>query len=113
MGCEELTNALAVLLLVSFLFNVLLGCVRCRPDDDDLIGESLLRHDPFSMVNLSGEDDDVYLGPGVVRDPYAILPSDYHFPDVHGGGRRVEPVLSNTDAANSPPNGAVPSQSDV
>lgn len=116
MSCEDLTNVLAAVLFVSFLFNVVLATVvRCQDNYDDPIGESLLRDGELSMVNLNDSDeDDVVLGNnGVLLDPYAVLPPDYHFNHVRERDGAVESVLSRPHSSGAEPPRPVPSESNV
>lgn len=116
MSCEDVTNALAALLFVSFLVNVVLATViRCSDDYDDPIGESLLRDGQLSMVSLADSDEeDVFFNDrGVLRDPYSVLPPGYRVAHVRSRGGAVEPVLPGPDDANAAAAGAVPGNGDV
>jgi len=117
MACEDVTNALAALLLASFLLNVLLAtALRLTDDYDDPIGESLLLRDTeLSVISLADSDeDDVFNSRnGVLADPYAVLPPGYGVEHVRHGGGAVESVLPAADVPRADADWAMPGSSDV
>ena len=112
MTCEDVTNALAVLLLVSFIVNVvLIAIIRCTDEYDDPIGESLLRNGELSVVNLQDSDDDtVYC---TDDDPYGVLSLESDLRYMRKCDEPVESVLSRPHVAGASLDGSVPPTSDV